>query len=294
MQNYPVAPRSHLIARGMSIRQISDAVDDARMIRVRRGWYASPDAPQPVVRAVRVGGSLTSFSATSLTDIWTPPDTQLHVAVPRNASRLRSPHDGSRPLDRDRDRVCIHPLATAGVIHEPVQTIAQALAHAAVCQSGEMALTVIDSALNLGFVSEPELRAQFENLPRRCRRLLEKAERRSQSGIETLVRVRLRKLGIHLTVQAKISGVGHVDLLIGDRFVIECDSHSFHWLEDQYREDHRRDAVLVSMDYVVFRATYEMVMFDWPWVESIVRHVVGARKHMWPRRRSDAVGELLG
>jgi very-short-patch-repair endonuclease len=124
--------------------------------------------------------------------------------------------------------------------------------------------------------------------------LLEKAERRSQSGIETLVRVRLRKLGIHLTVQAKISGVGHVDLLIGDRFVIECDSHSWHWLEDKYHEDHRRDALLVKMDYVVFRATYEMVMFDWPLVESIVRHVVGARKHRWPRRRSDAVGELLG
>lgn len=264
------------------------------MIRVRRGWYAAPDAPQDVVRAVRVGGSLTALSATSLTTIWTPPDTHLHVAVPRNASRLRAPHSDTRALDRRRDRVCIHPLVDTGVIPVPVQGITQAVAHAAQCQPGEMALTVIDSALNLGFVTDAELRAHFENLPRRCRRLLENAERRSQSGIETLVRVRLRALGIHLTVQAKIAGVGHVDLLIGDRFVIECDSHSFHWLEDQYREDHRRDAVLVSMDYVVFRATYEMVMFDWPWVESVVRHVVGARKHKWPRRRSDAAGELLG
>lgn len=294
MQNYPVAHRSHLIARGLSIRQISAAVDDGRMIRVRQGWYASPDAPQFVVQAVRVGGSLTSLSATGLTSIWTPPDHSLHVAVPRNASRLRAPRPGGRPLDRQRDQVCIHPLASAGVIREPVQAVAQALAHAAQCQTEERALTVIDSALNFGFVTQAELRAQFETLPRRCRRVLEKAERRSQSGIETLVRVRLRRLGIHLTVQAKISGVGHVDLLIGDRFVIECDSRSFHWLEDQYREDHRRDAVLVSMDYIVFRATYEMVMFDWPWVESIVRHVVGGRKHMWPRRRSDAVGELLG
>ena len=275
------------------MRQISAAVDDGRMIRVRRGWYAASDAPEDIVRAVRVGGSLTSLSATSLTTIWTPPDTQLHVAIPRNASRLRSPHTSARPLNRQRDRVCIHPLADAGVILEPVQTITRALVHAAQCQTEEMALTVIDSALCLGFVTEPELREQFEGLPRRCRRLLDKAERRSQSGIETLVRVRLRALGIHLTVQAKISGVGHVDLLIGDRFVIECDSRSWHWLEDRYREDHRRDAVLVSMDYIVFRATYEMVMFDWPWVESIVRRVVGARKHMWPRRRSDARGELL-
>lgn len=237
---------------------------------------------------------MTSLSATSLTSIWTPPDQELHAAVARNASRLRSPHSSTRPLARQRDRVCVHPLEHAGVIHEPVQTTAQALGHAAQCQTEEMALTVIDSALNLGLVTESELRAQFESLPRRCRRVLEKAERHSQSGIETLVRVRLRKLGIHLTVQATISGVGHVDLLIGDRFVIECDSHSWHWLEDQYREDHRRDAALVSMDYVVFRVTYEMVMFDWARVESIVRHVVGARKHRWPRHRSDAVGELLG
>jgi very-short-patch-repair endonuclease len=278
----------------MSIRQLSAAVDDGRLIRVRQGWYASPDAPHDVVRAVRVGGSLTSLSATSLTPIWTPPDSYLHVAVPRNASRLRAPHSSSRPLARQRDRVCIHHLACSGVIREPVQALARALAHAAECQTEEMALTVIDSALNLGLVTAAELRAQFESLPRRCRRLLEKAERRSQSGIETLVRVRLRRLGIDLRVQARISGVGHVDLLIGDRFVIECDSHSWHWLEDQYYEDRRRDAVLVKMDYIVFRATYEMVMFDWPLVESIVRHVVGSRKHKWPRRRSDAVGELLG
>jgi hypothetical protein len=158
MQNFPVAHRSHLIARGMSIREISDAVVDGRMIRVRRGWYAAFDAPQDVVQAVRVGGSLTSVSATSSTTIWTPPHSRLHVAVSRNASRLRAPHSSTRMLDRRRDQVCVHPLSEAGVIHEPVQGIAQSVAHAAQCQTEEMALTVIDSALNLGFVTEAELR----------------------------------------------------------------------------------------------------------------------------------------
>ncbi|WP_374946460.1 hypothetical protein [Agreia sp.] len=157
------------------------------MIRVRQGWYAASDATPAVVQAVRVGGSLTSLSATSLTSIWTPPDEQLHVAVARNASRLRSPHSSTRPLARQRDRVCIHPLEQAGVIYEPVQSTARALAHAAQCQTEEMALTVIDSALNLGLVTEPELRAQFEGLPRRCRRLLEKVERRSRQPQLALV-----------------------------------------------------------------------------------------------------------
>jgi very-short-patch-repair endonuclease len=294
MQTYPVAHRSQLLARGMSIRQISAAVDEGRMIRVRKGWYAAADAPGEVIQAVRVGGSLTSLSAARLAKLWTPQDTRLHVAVARNASRLRSPYSATRPLDRERDRVCVHPLEENGIVNETVQPLARAVAHAARCQSEEMALTVIDSALNLGFVTEAELRLQFESLSRRCRRTLDRAERRSQSGTETLVRVRLLKLGIHLTVQAMISGVGHVDLLVGDRFVIECDSHSWHWLEDRYAEDHRRDAVLVSMNYIVFRVTYEMVMFDWPWVESVVRGIVSARKHTWPRRRSEAGGELLG
>ncbi|CAD6007917.1 endonuclease domain-containing protein [Agreia sp. COWG] len=153
---------------------------------------------------------------------------------------------------------------------------------------------MIDSALNQALVTERELHTEFSTLPRRCRRALEKADRRSQSGIESLVRVRLRRLGIHLTVQAKISGVGHVDLLVGERFVIECDSHRWHWLEDSYAEDHRRDAILMSMGYVVFRVTYEMVMFAWPWVESVVRAQIAGRKHRWPRTKAAAAGEYLG
>jgi hypothetical protein len=178
MQNYPVAHRSHLIARGMSIRQISAAVHDGRLIRVRQGWYAAPDAPQEVVQAVRVGGSLTSLSATSLTTIWTPPDSFLHVAVPRNASRLRAPHARSRPLARKRDRVCIHHLADSGVIHEPVQTNARALAHAAQCQTEEMALTVIDSAL------ERSSRAFLDDVGACSRRPSDGASRESRRSSE--------------------------------------------------------------------------------------------------------------
>ncbi|CAD6007924.1 protein of unknown function [Agreia sp. COWG] len=136
MTQLSIAHRSQLVAHGLSERQLASAVDEGRLERIRRGWYAAPEAPADVVRAVRVGGALTSVSATRLSGIWTPPDAWLHVAVPRNASRLRSPDSANRPLSRLRDKVCIHALAEPGVLLDPVLSVAKMLAHATLPDRG--------------------------------------------------------------------------------------------------------------------------------------------------------------
>ncbi|WP_374947020.1 hypothetical protein [Agreia sp.] len=159
-----------------------------------------------------------------------------------------------------------------------------ALADAVQCQSEEYAVVVIDSALNKGLITLRELEAAFATLPRRCKRALSRSNGRSESGPETLVRMRLRALGIPVTVQVRISGVGRVDLVIGDRFVIECDSREFHTGSERYRADRRRDRTLIGLGYLPMRITYEMVMFDWAETERVILHRIRQRDHLWGGR----------
>lgn len=104
----------------------------------------------------------------------------------------------------------------------------------------------------------------------------------SQSGTETLVRLRLRALGMRVRIQAHC-GIGRVDLLVGDRLVIECHSKAHHTGVENYARDRDRDLSLVDGDYLVLTLSYEQVLLDWPRVEAVIRRRVAAGDHLWPR-----------
>ena len=90
--------------------------DYSRLTRVRKGWYAATDTPVDLVRAWRVGGRLTCISALQhygLGPNQLPAgenrESRLHVAVQRDASRLRHPDDLRKRLTaRDDDDVMVH------------------------------------------------------------------------------------------------------------------------------------------------------------------------------------------
>ncbi|WP_139368562.1 hypothetical protein [Agreia bicolorata] len=273
--------RKALLAFGMTHHSIARAVARGELLHLRRGWYATPSAPPDAVRAVIVGGVATSLSAAQLMDLWTPPDPALHVAVPSNASRLR----GTTPRrSHAANPVCLHWRKHSGSPRDGVASVIDALSDAVQCQPEEYAVVVIDSALNKGLVTLRQLEAAFERLPRRYARALRRADGRSQSGTETLVRLRLRALGIHVSVQVRIAGVGRVDLVVGDRFVLECDSRKFHAGEERYHGDRLRDRTLIGLGYLPMRITYEMVMFDWAETLRVILTRVRSREHLWPRR----------
>lgn len=58
-----------------------------------------------------------------------------------------------------------------------------------------------------------------------------------------MARLRLRRKGLDVTVQAHVAGLGHVDLLVGNRLVVEVDSREHHTGHDNYVEDRRRARV---------------------------------------------------
>jgi len=157
-----------------------------------------------------------------------------------------------------------------------------ALADMTSCQQRERVVATADSALNLHVLSRAEVAAAIPNVIQWC-------DSRSQAGTESIVRVRLRAKRVHALPQAGIRGVGFVDLLVGDRLVIECDSAAFH---DGYtsERDYDRDLKLVALGYLVIRLKYRHVMHEWDRVEAIILQLVRSGRHLWSRgQRGHAV-----
>ena len=281
-----VAYRTDLLAYGVTPFELGCARHDGRIVRVRRGWYALPDAPFDLVRAVRVGGSLTAVSAAIALLLWTLDDGLLHVSVPHNGGRLRSDKTRFVALGDEPDAaVCLHWRRSGGADTRIIQPIVDILIDAISCQPEENAVILIDSALNKKLVTIAQLNDAVAHLPRRYRRAVSRADGASQSGTETLVRLRLRALGIHLQVQA-LCGIGRVDILVGDRLVIECQSKAHHTGIENYARDRERELALIAEGYILLTLSYEQIMFDWPAVEQVIRKLIASRAHLGPRRAS--------
>ncbi|WP_374947801.1 endonuclease domain-containing protein [Agreia sp.] len=144
----------------------------------------------------------------------------------------------------------------------------------------------VDSALNLGLTTMDRLTAL--PLSAEYRAFLDLVDPAAQSGLETKARLGFRRRGIRCRSQIFIAGVGSVDLLIGDRLVIECDGITWHSSAKAHDEDCRRDLELHRLGYIVIRVTYRQVMFDWARIDEVVRGYVSRREHRWSARHRRA------
>lgn len=83
---------------------------------------------------------------------------------------------------------------------------------------------------------------------------------------------------------AEIEDVGRVDLLVGEKLILECDSREFH-NDAQRRKDNRRDRIATVGGYCVLRIDYAEVMFGWDAVFADIMDLVHVRRHRAPRPR---------
>lgn len=238
---------------------------------MRRGWYASHSADPQVVRAVTAGGVLGCVSALRLHRVWVP-DNSLHVRYSERARRSRPGVRSCHPYRRDP------PTSRA------VDAVDVAVASAANCLGAEDLIVVLDSMLNKRMLGLADVRtivaaSRFANLD-----LAERCDATSQSGTETMIRLRLRARGIRLRTQVYIPGVGRVDLLVGERLIIEADSREHH--VSSYQVDRTRDRVATGLGYLVIRLTYEDVVHRWDVVVDDILSVIRRRAHRGPPTKS--------
>ncbi|MDY6812021.1 MAG: hypothetical protein SW127_23945, partial [Actinomycetota bacterium] len=82
-----------------------------------------------------------------------------------------------------------------------------------------------------------------------------------------------------------VPGLGHVDLKVGDRLLIEIDSKAHHTGVHNYDEDHWRDQVATSLGLHRLPLTYKNVVYEWPKTVDKVLDAVRGGHHLAPRRR---------
>ncbi|WP_341267450.1 hypothetical protein [Gordonia malaquae] len=187
--------RAQMGRLGFTDATLRTAIRQGRVRRLRQGWFAFDDADPTVASAVKAGGVLGCVSALTLSGLWVPPGySRVHV---RRSKALRGA--GSRAG-------CTTPVGRAPATLTAVDPVEYALACAASCMTAEDWIAVCDSYLNSTGTSVDDLRFRIEPFTGyRLAGLLEKVDERSQSGSESIMRVRLRAIGFDVVVQPGIA-----------------------------------------------------------------------------------------
>lgn len=261
--------RGHALQKlGISRKALSHAVDSGGIARVRSGVFAVPRTPPVVLAAAAHGGAVTCTTALRLHGIWVLADDEPHVWLGRNGRS--HPHPGCRCIGHFFD----------GDTRFGVVSVEIALLHAHRCGGDEAFFVSFESAWRLGLVSRAARARIRDALPERARWLVDLARPDADSGLESLLRLRLHILGISLDTQVTIDGVGRVDFVVGGRLIIEVDGRANHASSDKRHKDLMRDAVASRLGYETLRFDYAQVVHDWPTVQSaILGALVRARDH---------------
>ncbi|MGK9149435.1 DUF559 domain-containing protein [Plantibacter flavus] len=262
-----IAERREAIELGATRSQIDSTLRDGAIRLIRRRWLATSSAPADLTVAATHGGRLTCLSAAARLGLWTLGDGLIHLSVRASSSEPCPPRVKRHWMNT--------PSGTVGRrLIEPVET---ALIHLAACQPFESALVVLESALRGGLVDREHL-LRLETRSTRFRAVVNECTGLADSGIETIPRIRLRRLGIDMRQQVVIDG-HRVDGMIGRRLVLQFDGHAPHQQVEQRSRDLRQDRRLLLLGYTVLRFSYQQVMYDWDHTERAIIAAIAHGKH---------------
>ncbi|MDU0346722.1 DUF559 domain-containing protein [Microbacterium sp. KSW2-29] len=229
--------------------------------------YADADTCEPMIRAALLGGSPACVTAARHHGLWVLTASEpLHI-------RLR-PH-GHRHGTADVDH-WDHDARDAFGLPPVTQTLRQILR----CRGVEDFVVALESALHQKKIRPADLAWLEENTNKQAREAIAFARHDAESGLETLVRWRLRGWGIDVRTQQDIVSVGRVDLVIGERLIVEVDGVENHAGADHRHRDLVRDAHAAAWGFVTLRFDYAMVVHDWPTVKLAIRAHVDRGLHL--------------
>lgn len=254
---------STLLNTGATEESLLTACRTDAVLRLRKGVYIVPDTPAPIVDAALHGGALTCASLLYLRGVWVlDGHDDVHVWLGSHG-RARH-HDGCR---------CVaHWTAGAGGIGAVPLRVA--LVQLLACRGDEAFFASFESAWNKGLLGHDDRAWVRARIPIGKRWLVDFAHAESDSGLESLVRLRLHRLGIDVQAQVFIEGVGLVDFLLDGCIILEIDGRENHDGPSKRHKDLRRDAAAAARGYTPLRFDYALVRHDWSVVEAAI---VGAR-----------------
>ncbi|WP_251444597.1 DUF559 domain-containing protein [Microbacterium sp. USTB-Y] len=89
----------------------------------------------------------------------------------------------------------------------------------------------------------------------------------------------MRQIGVRVRQQVWIDG-HPVDILIGDRLIVQLDGFEHHRTAADRRRDIRADARLAVRGYTVLRFDYAQVLFEKAFVQESVRAAMAQGLHL--------------
>lgn len=272
-----VRTRNQLEEAGFRRSAIEKLIAQGSLIRLGGGFYGTDRTPAHVERALRRNHRITCVGALEFYGFWVPPASGAHEA------RRRRGHQRAAPEPAAHSVVLHHPVLRAWPDDHPVLPLPIALEQALHCLDDDGAAIVLESGLNRELLTEPDVHVATASLSRLRRRGIFPVRRDAESGTETVVRRALERRRIAVRAQVEIPGVGRVDLLLGEKLIIECDSMTYHAAPEQYWRDRERDLVAKQIGYSVVRLTYEQVMEQWSSTLEALLVMIRRHDHRVPR-----------
>ena len=272
MRSHGIAHREDVLRAGFPLAVMRAFVRDGGASMIRRAWLALPSADPEFLDAAHAGGRLSCTTLARRRGWWMPasvPTTvHLHMVPGSGSSAMPAQWQGRLHWTR--------PLAPSPR-HTLVATLEDSLLHLATCLPFETALVLWESAIRVEQLAADYLRSiTWPSLA--ARELADAVTGLSDSGLETLAATPLRRWGLQVQQQAKVGG-RLVDLLVGERLVIQIDGYAFHADSSQRTRDISHDAELRLRGYTVLRFSYAQVIHDWPAVAAVIRRAVAAGLH---------------
>ena len=273
-----LAATHELYSRGFSRWTLGRAVASGEIVRVRQGWYSSPDLSPVLQRGARVGGPVTCITGAQVHGLAVFNDHRPHTAVRQHSSRLRSSNNRRLRLSSmgRADAVVHWSLASDERL---LLGVRECLCQMVLCQSPERVVAAADSAIRLGRMTAQEWHSTTAHFPPRLRLLLAEIDPASESITESLFRFRIARLGVRMRSQVKVPGVGFVDFIIGERLAIEIDGFAYHSDPDNFEADRRRDARLSARGFRVLRFSYKQITSQWAEVRAAVMASIARGDH---------------
>ncbi|MFH8250559.1 endonuclease domain-containing protein [Microbacterium sp. B2969] len=267
-----IAHRETATSAGFGASAQRQAIAAGAVSVVRRQWLATDSADSLLVKAASTGARVSCISLARRNGWWIPEevDEKPHLWV--------NPHARAPQLAEDDDTVVhwrrsIAPAPARQLVDSPEN----ALAHISGCVTRESALVIWESAVRRERLSVDALRrVRWTSVA--ARECAQSINGLSDSGLETLVLVRLTPWGIPIRQQIVLAG-HRVDLLIGERLVVQIDGFANHSTSAQRTQDVANDAELILRGYTVLRFTYAQVIHDWPSVERTIARAIAAGAH---------------
>ncbi|MFC9917911.1 DUF559 domain-containing protein [Agromyces binzhouensis] len=254
-------------------RDLERAVRAGALVRLRPGWVAVPEAGASTATAVRHGGALGCVSRLQLEGLWLLGDhSRVHVAMRPNG-RGRS-HSACTCVVHWND--VPHASGRVPVIAALVQVLG--------CLGVEEFFVALESAMRTRLITRAGLASVRARLPLDKRWLADFARWNADSGLESLLRLRLRRLGIDLASQVAVPGVGTVDFVLGDRLILEVDGKRNHDGASMRHKDLVRDAVAAAHGFDTLRFDYAMVVHEWELVEAAILSKLDRSLHLTRHR----------